>query len=196
MTILSATKWANNSELIADCRKLGYLGDSHLTLDATYGKGNFYKKYRPTKLIAGDRFTPAPIRMSFMSLPFADKTFGRVVYDPPYKLNGRPDEFVDAPYGVQTYMPWQERMRIMVMGMYECCRVTARKGLLLAKCMDQVVSGQVRFQTDMLTKVAVDCGFRKVDELLFLRQPREQPHLRQVHSSRNYSVLMVFERLS
>ena len=191
MTILSATKWANNSELIADCQKLGYI--SGKVLDPTYGLGNFYNVHRPEGLITGDLFRDADIQLDFTSLPFADRTFDTVIYDPPYKLNGTPTDFVDDRYGVGKYTRWQDRMALMIRGQIECARVVRKGGYLLIKCMDQVVSGKVRFQSDIMTNVT---AMEKVDELLFLTNPREQPHTRQIHSRRNYSTLLVFQCVS
>lgn len=191
MTILSATKWGNNSELISDCHKLGYI--SGRVLDPTYGLGNFYNVYRPDNLITGDLFTPADLKLDFTRLPFPDRSFDTVIFDPPYKLNGTPTDFVDTRYGVGKYSRWQDRMALMIRGQIECARVVKKGGHLLTKCMDQVVSGKVRFQSDIMTNVT---GLEKVDELLFLTNPREQPHSRQMHSRRNYSHLLVFQRLS
>lgn len=193
MTILSATQWPNNSALISDCARLGYLGDDALTLDCTYGLGRWWNSYRPRRLITGDMVKPAQLRLNFTNLPFRDRQFDVVAYDPPYKLNGTPTDYVDDQYGVGTYTRWQDRMALMVRGQVECARVVRKGGFLLTKCMDQVVSGKVRFQSDVLTNV---CPLEKVDELLFLTNPREQPHDRQVHSSRNYSTLMIYQRMS
>ena len=43
------------------------------------------------------------IRFDFCHPPFASNTFDVVVYDPPYKLNGKPDADVDERYGVEFY---------------------------------------------------------------------------------------------
>ena len=191
MTILSATKWPTNSALIADCERLGYIKGK--VLDPTYGLGNFYKEFRPARLVAGDLITESMVRLDFTKLPFANKVFDTVIYDPPYKLNGTPTDYVDTRYGVGSYTRWQDRMALMIQGQVECARVVAKGGFLLTKCMDQVVSGKVRFQSDVLSNV---CPLEKVDELLFLTNPREQPHARQIHSRRNYSHLLVFQRVS
>ena len=191
MTILSATKWDNNSDLIRDCWRLGYIGDR--VLDPTFGLGNWWKSYQPRHLITGDLHTRANIKLDFTALPFADQTFDTVAYDGPYKLNGTPTESADKPYGVHKYTRWQDRLGLLIRGQVECARVVKKGGFLLTKCMDQVVSGKVRFQSDILTNV---CPLEKVDELLFLTNPREQPHTRQVHSRRNYSHLLVFQRVS
>lgn len=189
MTILSATKWPNNSALIRDCARLGYIKGR--VLDPTYGLGNFYNDYRPDQLVTGDLFTPAAVKLDFTKLPFPNRAFDTVIYDPPYKLNGTPTDYVDSRYGVGDYTRWQDRLALMIAGQVECARVVAKGGFLLTKCMDQVVSGKVRFQSDILTNVT---GLEKVDELLFLTNPREQPHSRQVHSRRNYSTLLIYQR--
>lgn len=189
MTILSATKWDSNSDLISDCHKLGYIKGR--VFDSTYGLGNWWKSYRPDNLITGDLITTADIKLDFTSLPFPDHLFDTVIYDPPYKLNGTPTDYVDDRYGVGKYTRWQDRMALMIRGQVECARVVKKGGFLLTKCMDQVVSGKVRFQSDILTNVT---GLEKVDELLFLTNPREQPHIRQLHSRRNYSALLIFQR--
>ncbi len=191
VTILSATQWPNNSALIGDCERLGYIKGK--VLDPTYGLGNFYKDFRPVQLVTGDLITPANVKLDFTQLPFPGRVFDTVIYDPPYKLNGRPDESIDGRYGVGKYTRWQDRMTLMIRGQIECARVVRKGGFLLTKCMDQVVSGKVRFQSDILTNV---CPLEKVDELLFLTNPREQPHARQMHSRRNYSTLLIFQRVS
>lgn len=193
MTILSATPWPTNSALIADCHSLGYIRGR--VLDPTYGLGNFYNDFRPAHFLTGDLLTNAAIKLDFTSLPFPDRAFDTVIYDPPYKLNGTPTDYVDGRYGVGQYTRWQDRMELLMSGQEECARVVKRGGHLLTKCMDQVVSGKVRFQSDLLTGIAARAGLAKVDELLFLTNPREQPHARQVHSRRNYSTLLIFERL-
>lgn len=194
MTILSADYYGLNSNLITACAKLGYIKGK--VLDPTYGKGNWWKNGKPKSFVSGDLFTKADIKLDFTNLPFPDASFDTVTYDGPYKLNGTPTLAADSPYGVHTYTRWQDRMELLRAGIPECGRVLKRKGHLLVKCMDQVVSGQVRFQSDVLTRAAEDIGLVKVDEFQFLTTPREQPHDRQVHSRRNYSTLSVFQKLS
>ena len=150
MTILTATAWPTNAELIEDVARLGYL--SGQILDCTYGYGTFWKNWRP----AEDRFvacdideakSPLGVSINFCKLPFNSERFDSVVFDPPYKMNGtsRPeDRAADERYGVHIPARWQDRMQLICDGLIECMRVSRR--YVLAKCMDQVVSGRKVWQ--------------------------------------------------
>lgn len=189
--IYSASYWPTNSHLIADCARLGYI--KGLTLDATYGLGNFWKVVRPRKLVGVDKYTPADVSADFTRLPFADKTFETVVFDPPYKLNGTSYESGDSKYGVDKPATWQERLQLMQLGMRECHRVLARKGYLLFKCQNQVAWSKKRWQVDMFSNEGYVLGLEKVDQFSFLTNPRPQP-MAQKRSRQNYSSLLVFRK--
>lgn len=186
----------DNAQLMVDCRQLGYLNDEDLILDPTWGKGRFWTKWHPKGLIGTDlnpAKSPAGLSIDFTALPYADRLFDAVVFDPPYKLNGTPSEGMDEDYGVDQAMSWQDRMSLCFEGIIECSRVSSDR--LLVKCMDQVCSGRVRWQRAEFAGVALDCGFRLVDEL-HVRSYREQPAgRRQVHARRNYSTLLVLRRV-
>lgn len=190
--IYTATEWPTNSHLIADCAKLGYLRPSWLTLDSTYGLGNFWNKWRPEYLVGLDMYTPATVTADFTQLPFADKSFQAVVFDAPYKLNGTSYEKSDIRYGVDKPATWQQRLQLMLAGMVECNRVLARKGFLLFKCQDQVAWGKKRWQTDMFSNEGYLMGLEKVDRFDFLNDPRSQGDRVQRRSRANYSTLLVF----
>ncbi len=191
--IYSATYWPTNADMITDCARLGYLRSSWLTLDPTWGFGNFWTTFRPRDLVRGDidPHGPGTWDMDFRALPFRDEAFSAVVFDPPYKLNGTPS-FPDTRYGVQYPTRWQDRIGLIRRGVKECARVTSH--MLLVKCQDQVVSGKVVWQTDIVTAAAEQAGCKKVDRLDFLTNPRPQPHTRQLHARRNYSTMLVFEK--
>lgn len=195
MTVFSATRWSTNADLIADAASLGYLGGR--VLDATHGYGIFWQQWQPKELVRCDKNpTKAPdVVADFRRLPFPDDSFDSVVYDPPYKLNGTPTDEVDERYGVDMPARWQDRLQLMCDGLVECIRVSRR--FILAKCMDQVVSGKKVWQTDTLTQVAWNYYAKKVDRFDMLVTPRPQPPgRRQVHSQGNYSTLLVFEKVN
>lgn len=188
--IYAATKWPTNAHMIADVARMGYLRKEWRILDPTYGLGNFWTVWSPDKLTWHDL---AIDQVDFRSLPYPDNEFNAVVFDPPYKLNGTPSA-PDLHYGVATPTRWQDRMTLIRMGVVECARVVKPKGFLLVKCMDQVVSGKVVWQTDVVTQMAWQQELTKVDRLDFLTDPRPQPHSRQMHARRNYSTLLIFQK--
>ncbi len=190
--IYAAQKWPTNAHMIKDVARLGYLRKDWRTLDPTYGLGNFWKLWKPDDLVGTDILLGQ--EFDFRHLPFPDEFFDAVVFDPPYKMNGTPTDWVDGRYGVGVSTRWQDRLALMQVGLKGCARVLGKSGYLLVKCQDQVVSGRVVWQTDLMTKVALENGCHKVDRLDFLTDPRPQPHTRQIHARRNYSTLLIFQK--
>ncbi len=194
--IYSATYWPTNAHMIVDAARLGYLRKDWFVCDPTYGLGNFWTLWKPDNLFVSD-LNPAKAwigKADFRNLHYSDGSFDAVVFDPPYKMNGTPTEWVDGRYGVGVSTRWQDRLKLIMHGVEECIRVTRKGGYLLVKCQDQVVSGKVVWQTDMITNIAMAEGMTKVDRLDFLTNPRPQPHTRQVHARRNYSSLLIFKK--
>lgn len=182
----------DNGQLIADVAKLGYIKRYDFVLDATYGKGTFWKSWKPMHLTHHDIKVDG---VDFRDLPYVDDHFDVVVFDPPYKLNGTPSlgDFDDA-YGIQDVSDWRDRMRLIVDGAKECARVAGKH--LLTKQQDQVVSGQMRWQTDAVTEAVTSLGFRKADRCDFVNKTsQKQPAgRRQVHARHSVSQLLVFKR--
>lgn len=197
--ILAAAKRSTNAELIAECRQLGYLRDDARVLDPTFGLGTFWRDWRPADLVACDlnpAKSPLGVSVDFTALPWEDEAFDAVVFDPPYKLSGTATASVDDRYGVDGYMPIADRHQLILVGLAECIRVLRVGGRLLVKVQDQVASGRVWWQTDMVTRAAEEQGCRKVDALLFLGGRSQPKGRRQVHARRNYSTLLVFVKES
>lgn len=189
--------YRSNAELIEAAAKLGYLHEDWITLDPTFGLGNFWSEWAPKYLIKSDIQATGQggvFGWDFRNLPVRDGEYDAVVFDPPYKLNGTPTAGVDNRYGVGSSTRWQDRIELMKRGQKECARVLKPGGYLLTKCQDQVVSGRVVWQTDIMTAQAIHDGLVKVDRLDILTTPRPQPHSRQVHARRNSSHLLVFRK--
>jgi hypothetical protein len=194
-----------NAELMVACRDLGYLSDDMPILDATYGKGRFWRLWFPQYLITNDLdpAVPSDFHEDYRSMRMAPDVWDAVVFDPEYKLNGtstgKGPSALDADYGVaRAYRPIHERTSGWLEGFYECVRVCKPGGYILVKIMDQVVSGARRFLSKelWLTTVAParNDAPRQVDEL-YLESWRRQPKgRRQVHAQQSLSVLMVFEK--
>lgn len=194
MTVLATARWRTNGHLIADVAQLGYLRKSDLVLDPTYGRGRWWTKWRPDRLVTLDKRPGAELVGDFQQLPFPADAFDAVAFDPPYKLNGTPSGDVDARYGVDEPARWQDRHALIRAGLDECARVLRPGGVLLLKCQDQVSSGPVRWQTFEFTFYAGGLGLllvEKFDSLGGRPQPRGR---RQVHARRNTSTLLIFEK--
>lgn len=197
--IVHAIADRDNAALMLDCYVLGYIRQGDGVLDATYGLGRFWNDYKPKNLHRNDLNpgTDADTHYDFRAFPFCDRSFDVVVLDPPYKLNGTPSRggpaSLDVDYGVgQGYVAWRARHEMIDNGIIECARLAGR--VLLVKCMDQVSSGKVRWQTFEFARVAIGEGFDLID-MLHVPGERVQPEgRRQVHARRNYSTLLVLQR--
>jgi hypothetical protein len=192
--------WKNNAELIADVAKLGYL--SGRVLDPTWGLGNFWTVYRPKKLVAHDLYTLDGVSVYDLSDHHRLASFDSVIVDPPYRLNGKPDPAFDGRYGTQKRMSVAQRMELVL----DCAHIAAcfSRRYALVKCMDQVVSGNVRWQTREVTEVMENRGFVLVDRFDMLggrpqpERTRKGPNDTRIpspqqHANRNASTLLVFE---
>lgn len=195
--IMAIGDWKNNAELIVSCRDLGYLDDEHDVWDATVNRGVFWKLWRPAHLVATDidpEYTdPAYGPIDATASPWPDRRWHHVVFDPPYKLNGRPDASIDARYGVQHRTASADRLSLLEAGTIECARVLG-DGHLLVKCQDMVNGGRVRWQTDIATRAAESAGLRKIDRFDIRSYRPQDPARGQQHARRNHSTLLVFTR--
>jgi hypothetical protein len=189
---IPAFGWKNNATLIADGVAPLYLPADAVVLDPTYGKGGFWKKYRPPKLIAHDLKLDG---VDFTALPEADDSVDVVAFDPPYKLNGTPTDEIDECYGVDEKATIAERHWLIEAGIVECTRVLRPGGLLLLKCQDQVSSGRANWQADDVTAWCRRGDLEKIDRFGVLR-PRPQPMegRTQRHAHGQPSFLLVFRK--
>lgn len=195
--ILAIAKWSSNAALIADCARLGYLRREWRTLDPTYGLGTFWQEWHPIRLTRTDivpTLSPdAPAGVDFTDMPWGDRAFDCVVFDPPYKLNGTPTDEIDGRYGVDVVDTRAGRMQLIRDGISECARVLG-DGYLLLKCQDQVNGGKVRWQTIEFANHAKTLGLGLVDRFDFLSYRPQPSGVRQVHARRNASTLLIFKR--
>lgn len=191
--VLAANNWPTNGHLIADVARLGYLKEEWRTLDPTYGKGVWWKIFKPNDLVIHDKYTLDGV--DFRNLPYDDCSFKAVTLDPPYKLNGT-DQGEGERFGVHRPMTWQAKMQMIREGITECARVLEEGGYKLLKCQDQVCSGLVRWQTIEFVNHAYAVGLDLVDRFDYYGGYRKQPlnDRKQIHAHGRGSTLLIFKK--
>lgn len=196
VTVLRAAAYKSNAELMAAAHELNYIKDLDVTLDLTYGAGVFWKAFRPLFLATNsiDPDDDTTFHFDFRRFPVRlREAFDVVVFDGPYKLNGTPSA-PDVRYGVGVKSTWQDRHALIRQGIRSSTRLVPKGGFVLVKCMDQVSSGAVHWQTREFADYGESQGLVLHDQLHMLRRPRVQPHKHQVHALANYSTLLCFKK--
>lgn len=197
MTVLAATEWRSNAELIEDVHLLGYIGADDRVLDPTYGRGVWWRRWRPRDLVVHDL---AMDGVDFRALPYSDASFDVVAFDPPYVSVGgrRTSGMVDmlGRYGLTDAPRSPSALQDMInSGLAEAARVVRPGGVVLVKCQDYVSSGRLWIGTHWTLSQGIALGLELVDRLEHVGRARPQPSgRRQVHARRNLSTLLVFRR--
>jgi hypothetical protein len=210
--VYAATAWPTNAALIVDCHRLGYLKDTDHILDPTYGRGTWWRLWRPFHVTKADLHAfqgvyPAydvyPVDFRGGNAPdltWADEFFDAVAFDPPYvSVGGRSTSGINgmhAAYGMDGTPTSPDLVqRDINLGLKECFRVVKKGGIVLVKCQSYISSGKLFPGVWHTQNEAFRIGFRLVDHLIHVSGARPQPpHTRQVHSRRNHSDLLVLRR--
>jgi hypothetical protein len=206
MPILTA-KQGTNADLFPDILKL-YVPENSLILDMTYGRGVFWKNVDISKYFIYRNDLNSDLGEShedFRETSWDDSVFDAVVFDPPYLYVGGFRTFkasVDAGYG--------NRQRAVEQGIYgvagvdkmykdgilEAHRILKPKGILIGKCMDQVMSGKVVMQHRTYINYAESIGFIVQDFFVLVQQSvPTMRHNYQIHARRNHSYFMVLRKI-
>ena len=175
--VVAVRRYADNSELIEAAARLGHLNKSWLVVDVTYGKGVWWRRFRPDRLVPSDLYPDPPLSCDTQdatALPYPDGLADAVAIDPPYKLNGT-DDGSGRRYGVHEYLSAEGRHDLMRRMMIEGARVLKPAvrdrdgvrvgGRLLFKCQDQVNGGRMHWQTYMAFGWATEVGLTLVEQL-------------------------------
>ncbi len=199
-------KQGTNADLFPDILRL-YLEDGAEILDATYGRGVFWRnipddKYRIVKNdIDQER---GDVHYDFRELPEEwENRFEAVILDPPYLYTGGFRTLRDS---IDRGYRNRERARsgihgvaavhqMYALGMVEAYRVLQVGGFLIVKCMDQVMSGKQTWMHLEMQRLAEILGFKNKD--LFVMVANSTPtmrHARQLHARRNHSYFLVLNK--
>lgn len=161
-------------------------------LDLTFGQGRFWKKQRPDSLIGIDLFAgvkkdgklaaKGDVRADFRSLPFRNRKFGGIIYDPPHvKRNETPGHSVYNFYNTQS---WDRTFSHALSEMWRCLRPD---GTVIAKLANEK-SRKGGWHIFTFKEEAEQQGFALFDLGMKLRGPsirnptQKQHRLRKCHS--------------
>lgn len=188
----------DNADLMADAHRIGWVFGS--VFDATYGEGVFWNTLFGTpgiELTTNDLYKPADHAWDWLTMPPQEwrEAFDVVVFDPPYKLNGKPTD--GARYGLTERVSVPERLYRIATGARRCSELVAPDGVLLVKCMDQVSLHRVHMQTQIVTEVVISDPDRhwRLIGMLELAEPKPRPQEKQVTPRFNRSTLLAFHRV-
>jgi SAM-dependent methyltransferase len=197
-------RYKNNADIILAAAEMGYL--TGLVLDTTYGSGAFWAKWKPSGVLWTndlDTSTDAMFHMDFRALLHDwDDRFDSVVFDPPYKLDGTPDDRgpgeANLLYGVSAGARDYENVDAVIQlyydGLAECHRVTKPKGYILVKVMNQVSGGKTRWAERHVGNFLEDLGCRHVTTFYLVGSRKQPSGRRQVNVRNNYSQLLVVQK--
>lgn len=202
--VLAASNWNTNADLVAACAQLNYIKLTDIVLDPTFGRGVWWKKFRPITLVTYNRNEDGS---NFCDLPEPSGRFDVIAFDPPYvcvggrKTTGMP-EFHDR-FGLEdTPRRPMELQELINDGLTEMYRLVRRGGYIFVKCQDYITSGKFFAGTHHTLTHGLGLGLELVDRMERIQaNPRPQPGNRhgtgpitQRHSRRNLSTLFVFRK--
>lgn len=134
-----------NADLIQQVARL-YASDPQTTIaDVTFGKGAFWKKTPHLRITGSDLLTVPERPYDFGNLPYEDRSFDVVVFDPPY-IHSPGDHMTDNRYqnAATTKGFYYDDIRDLYrVGIKEAARVA--RSQIWAKCKDQVSAGKQRW---------------------------------------------------
>lgn len=185
----------SNSDLIKEVCRL-YATDPNLRIaDVTFGKGAFWKKMPHLDVTGSDLLTVPERPYDFRSLPYDDKSFDIVVFDPPY-LSSPGVHFTDERYrNAETTkgLLYEGIRELYRAGVKEAARVARRQ--VWVKCKDQVSGQRQRWLHHHILSDAEDMGLVGRD-LFILDATSRVPNGRwdiQHHARKPHSFLWVLD---
>ncbi len=206
-------KIGHNDEQFPDILKL-YVPKGSTVADVTWGRGIFWKQvnHYDYNLVRSDlNADSVDVRCSFTSLPYRSDSLDALVLDPPYLYTGGwktlrgyfhedTARWSGSTYGnkeraAKGISGVQAVDQMYFQGILEAHRVLKHKGIVIIKCMDQVMSGKQVWAHMTYNQFAEKWGgFRSED--IFVTVRKTQPLMRhkpeqQKHARKNHSFFLV-----
>jgi tRNA G10 N-methylase Trm11 len=172
--------------------------------DVTFGLGSFWTLVDQSKyqVLASD----IKSGVDFTKLPYRSATMDCVVLDPPYMHYAGGTAFknytdFDTRYEVnmrhhETLNGHEALMELYYQGSRESYRVLKNRGILVIKCMDQVVAGKQKMSHVEIINTLSEDGFVIEDLFVVVRYGRPTISTRtiQQHARKNHSYFLVFRK--
>lgn len=135
---MSYTLATTNAEALERISEV-YFHPGDTILDATFGKGGFWKwDYAAFNLVTADIQPVGTLQADFRALPFRDQTFAVGIFDPPYYGHGAQ---IKSQYGrsnqsVEFLRKNEPTRNLYMKGLLELSRVIRNQGIIVVKCTD------------------------------------------------------------
>ena len=190
----------NNADLFAEVDKI-YPFAGKTVVDATYGKGIFWRKLDMTtfNLIPFDiapRFVYVR-QADLREIPLENESADVVVLDPPYKPDAGKTTLHEGTYKNRETtkgMNYEALKALYGDGIKEGGRLLKPCGLLMVKCQDLVHSGKQHRSSIYIWSVAAHYGLDDQDQFILCNGRPPIQHKKQKHARKNHSVLWVFKK--
>lgn len=193
--VMAAGQWSNNADMIADIGRLGWFdGD---VLDLSFGLGVFWNQFKPGHLVTNDIEEGKGAHSEDARRPPLNwyGRFDAVVWDGPYKLQGRPGPVMEGRYGIDQKRTGDETMDLILRGSVGAAECAKKGGRVLVKCQNQICGGKYVDQVGRISAVMLRAGCTQGPVFYLVSSPRPQPSgRRQLNPRNNVSQLVTFIR--
>ncbi len=174
-----------------------------IELDATYGKGNFYKKNIKSPKLKFDinsQFDYVCIGNA-ENLPIESSSLNTIMFDPPFLATTGPslklsenNNYINKRFGV--YPNEKSLHTFYINAMKEFYRILKVNGILIFKCQDKVSSGRQYFSHNFIINEAEKIGYYSKDLFILLAKQRIVANWQknQKNARKFHSYFLVFEK--
>lgn len=193
MNIIKSINFSQD-QILTDIQTL-YTGP--FQADVTYGSGCFYKNPLTVPKI---RFDKSPRNLGVVPadvchLPLKDGCLHSVAFDPPFMARTGPGASLKARFG-EIVGTIQDLWNFYFLALREIHRVLEKKGWLVFKCQNGVLSGKNNNTINKICNMADSIGFEWVDEFILLAKNRmmHPKHKVQKHARKYHSYFLVLRK--